>query len=203
VRRILNLFHAPASGAEYVGSHEEDDKGSPGLAGLRPAPRPGEADAFTCPPAPSRAVVMTCEQAVGQALRAAGADTGNLQLLDPASGVLRIVAQHGFGRRFLDFFEVVHDEDSACGTALAAGRAVWVPEVVTSPIFAGTPALEAMLEAGSQAVASVPVRAGHPGHRGMIAMMSVHYRRPTAWGEQERRRLETIAAATGQLLSRT
>jgi len=200
VRRILSLFLPPGPGSEYAGSHEGDEKGSPGLAGLRPAVGAGEADGLACPPVPSRAVVAACEQAVGQALRVGGADTGNLQLLDPATGALRIVAQQGFGRRFLDFFEIVHDEDCACGAALAAGRAVWVPEVATSPVFTGTPALEAMLEAGSQAVASVPVRARN---RSLIAMMSVHYHRPTTWSEQERRRLEAVAAAVGQLLSGT
>jgi hypothetical protein len=36
------------------------------------------------------------------AMDLAGADRGNVQLLDPATGALRIVAQHGFGAEFLD-----------------------------------------------------------------------------------------------------
>jgi anti-anti-sigma factor len=170
------------------------------LAGMRPPVPPGGTDGFAPPPAPSRAVVAACEQAVGQALEAAGADTGDVQLPDSATGALRIAAHHGFGRRFLDFFEAVHDDDSACGAALAAGRAVWVPEVATSPIFAATPALEAMLEAGSQAVASVPVRAGNGS---VIAMLSVHCYQPTTWSPPRRRQLAAVATATGQLLSRT
>ena len=159
---------------------------------------PGEADGSGPPPAPGAAVVRAFEMTVAQAIEAAGADTGNAQLVDPATGALRIVAQHGFGRSFLDFFEIVHDDESACGTALAAGQPVWVPEVASSAIFAGTPALDVMLDAGSQAVASVPVR----GRDGSIAgMISVHHRQPTTWTEQQKRQLTAVAAAAGYQLS--
>jgi anti-anti-sigma factor len=149
-------------------------------------------------PAPDDAVVAACEEALAEAIGVGGADTGNAQLMDPATGALRIVAQHGFKRQFLDFFEIVHDEESACGTALAAGKPVWVPEVARSPIFTGTPALDAMLDAGSRAVASVPVRADDGK---VIAMISVHYHQPTAWTERQRRQLAAVAAVTGRLLS--
>jgi GAF domain-containing protein len=100
-------------------------------------------------------------------------------------------------RCHLNFFEIVHDEESACGTALAAGKPVWVPEVASSPIFAGTPSLDVMLDAGSRAVASMPVRA-EDGH--VIAMISVHCHQPTAWTEQQRQQLAAVAAVTGRLL---
>lgn len=149
-------------------------------------------------PAPDAAVVSVCTAAVIEAIRVSGADTGNAQLVDPATGALWIVAQQGFNREFLDFFEIVHDEESACGTALAAGAPIWVPDVARSPIFNGTPALDIMLDAGSRAVASVPVRADD-GH--VTAMISVHYCQPTAWTGGERQQLAAVAAATGRLLS--
>jgi anti-anti-sigma factor len=149
-------------------------------------------------PVPDAAVSSACAVAVAEAMEVSGADAGNAQLVDPASGVLRIVAEHGFEREFLDFFEIVHDEESACGTALAAGEPVWVPEVAMSPIFAGTPALDVMLGAGARAVASLPVQA-HDGR--VIAMISVHHRRPTDWTKAQRQHLAEIAAATGRLLS--
>ncbi|HEX6527709.1 MAG TPA: STAS domain-containing protein [Streptosporangiaceae bacterium] len=149
-------------------------------------------------PAPDAAVVSACAAAVTEAIRVSGADTGNVQLVDPATGALRIIAQQGFNREFLDFFEIVHDEESACGTALAAGAPIWVPDVARSPIFTGTPALDIMLNAGALAVASVPVRADD-GH--VTAMISVHYRKPTAWIGGERQQLAAVAAATGRLLS--
>jgi len=165
------------------------------LTGTLPLVRPDTASMRV--PAPDDAVVSTCKAAVTEAIRVSGADTGNAQLVDPANGALRIVAQQGFKRPFLNFFAIVHDEESACGTALAAGEPVWVPEVARSPIFAGTPALDVMLDAGSRAVASMPVR-GYDGH--VIAMISVHYHQPTTWTAQQRQQLAVIAAETGRLM---
>ena len=145
------------------------------------------------------AAVSACETAVLQAIRVSGADKGNTQLVDPATGKLRIVAQRGFGRPFLEFFEIVDDEESACGSALVAGTPVWVADVASSPIFAGTAALEVMLGAGARAVASVPVRAHEGGD--VLAMISVHCRQPTVWTEQHRQQLAAVAAATGRVLS--
>lgn len=149
-------------------------------------------------PARDAAVVSACAAAVTEAIKVSGAATGNAQLVDPATGALRIVAEQGFDREFLDFFEIVHDEESACGTALAAGKPIWVPEVAGSPIFTGTPALDIMLHAGSRAVASMPIRADDGD---VIAMISVHYRQPAAWTARQRQQLATVAAATGERLS--
>jgi anti-anti-sigma factor len=168
------------------------------LTGTLPLVCPDTASARARVPAPDAAVVSACEMAVAEAIGVSGADTGNAQLVDQASGALRIVAQHGFKRPFLDFFEIVHDEESACGTALAAGTPVWVPQVARSSIFAGIPARDVMLDAGSLAVASVPVRADDGT---VIAMISVHYHQPTTWTEQQRQQLAAVAAVTGQLLS--
>lgn len=41
------------------------------------------------------------------------ADFGNVQLLDPVSGSLRLVTQFGFGSRFIDYFSVVKDDSGA------------------------------------------------------------------------------------------
>ena len=151
------------------------------------------------PPVPlSRRTLAVCNETVDEAIRAGGADMANMQLLNPASGALHIVAERGFGRPFLDFFETVYDDESACGTALLAGRPVWVPEVETSPIFRGTPALDAMLEAGSRAVASLPV---HDQDGRVIAMVSAHYRQPTGWTDGDVEQLAMAARTAGRRLA--
>jgi anti-anti-sigma factor len=143
-------------------------------------------------------VVAICEAVVASAIRVGGAAMGNAQIADPATGALWIVAQRGFRRPFLDFFETVHGEESACGAALGAGQPVWVVDVATSPIFAGTPAGEVMREAGCHAVASVPVLAGDGS---VTAMISTHRRRPTTWTEGQKSQLEALAASVGELLT--
>jgi anti-anti-sigma factor len=157
------------------------------LTGTLPLLCPGEPGDLPSPGVLDSDLVSVCDTAVAAAIRASGADMGNAQLVDPASRVLRIVAQHGFERPFLDFFEIVHDEDSACGAALAGGLPVWIPDVAKSPVFAGKPALDVMLEAGCQAVASVPALACDGS---VLAMISVHRRRPTAWNDQQSRSLK-------------
>jgi hypothetical protein len=58
-------------------------------------------------------------QVLKEVLSLARADRGNVQLADPASGALRIIAQHGFGAEFLDHFAVVDDDRSAGGRPAA------------------------------------------------------------------------------------
>jgi hypothetical protein len=57
------------------------------------------------------------------------ADMANIQLFDPDSGGLKIVAQHGFQKPFLEFFNHVHAGEAACGTALKIGKRVIVEDV--------------------------------------------------------------------------
>jgi anti-anti-sigma factor len=168
------------------------------LTGTLPLMCPGEPGDLPSSDVLDSDLVSVCDTAVAAAIRASGADMGNAQLVDPAGRVLRIVAQHGFERPFLDFFEIVHDEDSACGAALAGGLPVWIPDVAKSPVFAGKPALDVMLAAGCRAVASVPALACDGS---VLAMISVHRRRPTAWNDLQKQELETVAASLGRLLS--
>jgi anti-anti-sigma factor len=159
---------------------------------------PDEPGGFAPPAAPSPQLVSACERALARLATAGCADMGNAQVVDPASRALRIIAQYGFKSPFLDFFEIVYDEESACGTALAEARPVWVSNVAWSPIFAGTPAMDMMLGAGSRSVASVPVLNGDGT---LMAMISAHRREPGPWNELQGRYLEALAAATGRILS--
>lgn len=107
------------------------------------------------------------------AIRVTRAEMGNVQLLDPASASLRIEAQRGFARPFLDYFGRVHRGEAACGVALKRRRRVVVPDVTESPIFRNTPALEVLLDAGARAVESTPLL-GRNGR--VLGMLSLHYR---------------------------
>lgn len=147
----------------------------------------------------TRHALTVCNSAVEAALTASGADMGSVHLRDPVTGALHIVAERGFGRPFLAFFETVHDGDSACGAAMLAGRPVWVPDVATSAIYRDTPALEVMRAAGSRAVASVPALSAGGS---VVAVVSAHCRRPTAWSGEQCERLAGVAATAAQLLAR-
>ena len=126
------------------------------------------------------------------------ADMGNIQLLDD-SGRLRIVAHRGFEAPFLEFLDEVHDDLAACGTALAKGERVVVEDVAGSPVFMGTPALDAMLAAGARAVQSTPLvsRTGK-----VLGMFSTHYRRPRRPNERELQLLDLLARQAADLIER-
>ena len=106
----------------------------------------------------------------------ARAQKGTLQVFDPASNALRIAAQRGFGKPFLEFFEFVEDtEASSCGAALRAGAPVIVDDIGTSRIFAGRPSLDILLDENVRAVISIPLNSSH-GYT--LGMLSVHFREP-------------------------
>jgi len=137
-----------------------------------------------------------CESALDAALRVTGTDLGNVQLLD-SDGTLRISAQRGFERPFLEFFAEVKGAESACGVALILGRQYSVSDVETHPVFQGTAALEVMLAAGARAVESSPIMstAGVP-----LGMLSVHHREPGTPDECVLALLARIARRAGALL---
>jgi len=130
------------------------------------------------------------------AIEITGAQMGNIQLLE--CDVLRITAQRGFDRPFLEFFASVHHDQAACGTALQRGERVIVADVVNSPIFVGTPALDVMVAAGARAVQSTPLvsRSGR-----VLGMFSTHYQRaPQQPGERALRLLDTLARQGAALI---
>jgi len=137
-----------------------------------------------------------CESALDAALAVAGTDLGNVQLLDP-SGALRIAAQRGFERPFLEFFAEVRGVESACGVALMLGRQYAVFDVTTHAVFRGTEAAEVLLAAGARAVESTPIlrASGAP-----LGMLSVHHRCPGTPDDAVLALLARVARRAGTLL---
>jgi len=140
------------------------------------------------------------EQIVESAITIAGADFGNIQLLNPISHRLEIAAQRGFAQWYLDYWASVDEGEGSCGTALERGDRVIVDDVEQSPIFAGTPALEIQRRAGVRAVLSIPLfsRSGS-----LLGMFSTHYKRPHSPDEHTLRFLDLLARHGGDIIART
>lgn len=136
---------------------------------------------------------------VDAAVALAGSDFGNVQLLDPVTSDLRIVAQRGFEPWWLDFWNAVSAGQGVCGTALERRERVIVENVEESAIFIGTPALEVQLRAGVRAVVSTPLlsRSG-----GAIGMFSAHFRAPHRPDEKTLRRLDLLARHAADIVER-
>ena len=95
------------------------------------------------------------QEIMDAAVAIAGADKGTLQLVEGDS--LRILAHHGHDRSFLDFFTSAENVASVCGEATRRGERVVVEDVEASPLFAGTPSLPVLRDAGVRAVQSTPL----------------------------------------------
>jgi len=115
-----------------------------------------------------------------------GAQKGTIQLLDETATILRIVAQRGFERDFLEFFdEVTTADDSSCGRALKAGERMIVEDIETDQRSAGL--RERARAAGYRAVVSTPLIGpdGTP-----FGMLSTHFEAVHRPGAQQLRLLD-------------
>jgi PAS domain S-box-containing protein len=105
------------------------------------------------------------------------ADMGTLQLYQENIDALSIVSNQGFDEAFISFFDSVNENThSVCASAMKSKCRVIVSDVITSPIFVNTPALEIQMKAGVRAVQSTPLftRTGK-----FLGILSTHYRRAT------------------------
>jgi hypothetical protein len=85
-----------------------------------------------------------------------GADFGDVQLYDEATGTLKIVSHRGLGQRFLDYFATVDArETSACGLALQSGTRVIIEGVTTDQDF--EPHRHIAASTGFRGVQSIPL----------------------------------------------
>ena len=104
-----------------------------------------------------------------------GADLGAVQLYDQQDPRLRIAAQRGCGRAFLDHFATTDaDDGSACARALRSGATVVIEDVETDAGFA--PHRAAAAAAGFRAVLSTPILNSET--RDWVGAVSVHFRAP-------------------------
>jgi PAS domain S-box-containing protein len=138
-------------------------------------------------------------EVVAAAVAISHADFGDIQILDPRSGDLHIVAQQGCPSFWLEFWDHVSRGQGTCGTALERGSRVIVEDLEHSAIFANTRALEIQREAGIRAAQSTPLftRSGEP-----IGMFSTHYTRPHRPDERTLRLLDLLARQAADIIER-
>lgn len=145
---------------------------------------------------PSRRDVL--EPLLNTAIESSLAHMGNIQVLDPCEGALKIEVQSGFDRPFLDFFARVHHHGSACGEAWRTARRVIVEDVMLSPVFAGTESLRVMLSAGVRAVQSTPVFSPSGV---LVGMLSTHYRAPSRPSAGQLSAIDCLVEQAGILIA--
>ena len=130
------------------------------------------------------------------ALTLAGADRGNVQVLDSATGSLRIAAQCGFGAEFLEYFALVDDGRSACGRAARDRAQTVIVDVDIDARFA--PHRDIASAAAFRAVQSTPLidRTGR-----LLGVVSTHYPRPYSPSARDREIMKRYAELAGRVMA--
>jgi len=137
------------------------------------------------------------EEILSAAIALLGGDKGNVQLLGD-DGVLRIVAQQGFEREFLDAFrEVTIDDSGACGRALRLARRVIIEDVDSDEPYA--PLRDVARAAGYRAVQSTPMISRDGRSLGVI---STHFRAPHRPSEECLRLLDLYVQQAADFIER-
>lgn len=144
----------------------------------------------------TRGVDALLPQLLERALHLTGADRGNVQLADPDSSALRIAAQVGFDREFLDYFAIVDDDCSACGRAARQHSQTVVTDTTVDPDF--RPHREIADASGFRAVQSTPLvdRSGM-----LVGVVSTHYPHPGRPTDDDLRALRIYGRLAGEALS--
>ncbi|MEU3195124.1 ANTAR domain-containing protein [Streptomyces sp. NPDC006992] len=127
-----------------------------------------------------------------------GTDMGNVQLVDPVTGDLRIEKHRGLDEDFVEFFDRVGKDGTACAQASQHVARVTVTDVATDPVFE-EPAREAILAAGSRGCHSTPL-VKHPSDL-PEGVVSTHHERPVrALSAAEARALDEVGAQSAAWL---
>lgn len=129
---------------------------------------------WTCPyiAVPS-AVGAAAENLLDKIVEAEGADLGSLQLWDPTTSALRLLAQNGFDREAVMRFAVMRDSvDWVCEAARSASPSVFVEDTRAGNRVDPFVAWSAPL--GVRAIKSTPVLQG----RRFLGVLSTHFRAP-------------------------
>ena len=140
-------------------------------------------------------------EALEAAIRVSGAFSGDIQLIDRATGKCTIAAHRGFEPWRSEFWEThLHNVSSACGAAWESGRQVIIEDVETDPSFAGTEGLEMHRRAGVRGVLSTPMlgRAGR-----VVGVLTVHFTKPGVPDARTLRWIDLIARETGDIVDRS
>lgn len=123
---------------------------------------------------------------------------GNVQLVDPATGGLRMEQHAGLSEEFVDHFDLVTQDGTCCALAAKYVSRVTVTDVATDPVF-DERSRAVILGAGCRAAHSTPLTTGSGRCLGMV---STHLSRPgPALSAAQARVLDEIGGQAGSWLA--
>jgi two-component system, chemotaxis family, CheB/CheR fusion protein len=134
---------------------------------------------------------------VDAAIAMTGADFGSVQVVDPQSLCLHLVAHRGLPQLWIDSWNEVYEGKSAFGTAFDVKERIIVEDVEQSPTFTGQPPLEIQIKAGVRAIVSAPIfgLSGNP-----FGMLSVYFRMLQRPSDHELQQLDILARHVADII---
>ena len=127
-----------------------------------------------------------------------GADFGDVQLYDDATGTLKIVAHRGMDQAFLDYFKSVDASDtSACGLALRSGARIIIEDVNNDPDYEPHRGIAA--STGYRGVQSTPLFERSTGKP--VGMLSTLFRETNRPSERELRLTDLYARQAADVIA--
>jgi PAS domain S-box-containing protein len=126
------------------------------------------------------------------------ADKGIIQISDE-QGRLKVFVQTGFGKPFLELL-VNGLESYGAGKAVQEKKRVIAESVLHSPVFIGTPVLQAMLDERIESAQFTPMISGAGNILGVI---STYYKTRHPFNERELRMFDLLARQGADVLERT
>ena len=140
------------------------------------------------------------EDALDAAIRVSSAFSGDVQLVDPDTGEHYIAAHRAFEPWRVEFWEKeLGTPASACSAAWESGQQAVVEDVESSPLFAGTPQLDAHRRAGVRSIVSTPMVSGDGR---VMGVLTVHFQDAGAPDARTMQWVDLIARETGDIIDR-
>jgi PAS domain S-box-containing protein len=135
---------------------------------------------------------------LGAAAAITGTDKGNIQLVDPATGTLRITVHQGLSDRFVDYF-AERGWKSGCEGARESGQRVIVEDLAHDSTLESGPELEVLRAEEIRAFHCTPIL-GRDGR--VLGVLNNHFRAAYRPPESELRYLDLLARMAADLIER-
>lgn len=140
------------------------------------------------------------ENILGAMMAIMKSEGASMQILQPETGVLKLLAWRGFHPDAAAFWDCVDaNSASTCGEALKTGRRILVTDVESCAFMAGTKDLDAYRMSNLRAVQSTPLRSRTGRALGMI---SAHWRQPHEPTTDEFSRFDVLTRQAADLIER-
>jgi PAS domain S-box-containing protein len=124
----------------------------------------------------------------------------SMQILEPDTGILKLLASRGFHPDAVAFWDRVDcSSASTCGEALKTARRILVSDTETCAFMTGTKDLAAYRLSNLRAVQSTPLRSRNGS---AIGMVSTHWREPHEPSKDDFSRFDVLARQAADLIER-